>query len=108
MRVGSADTVDFFGLTRRKLFFGVEAPASGEKALAAKDLVDARDASVELVCGIEEGSIGIGNLGGEGERIGRDSIALRKRKVSNRSFGPDRPMAEQAANDANALGSQVE
>ena len=55
----------------------IKTPAAGEQALAAKHLVDAGDAAVKLMARVEDGSVGVGNLGAPGKhRIEARAIPL--------------------------------
>ena len=46
----------------------IEAPAAGEQALAAQHFVDAGNAAGEIVRGIEQRGVGVGELGAEREQ----------------------------------------
>lgn len=66
MRIRSAYPIDFFHLAGGEVLAGIKTPASGEKSLAAEDLVDAWNAAAKLVYGVEDGGVGVGDLPGEG------------------------------------------
>ena len=54
VRIGAADSVDFFALAGGEGFLGVQAPGSFEQALTAENFVEACDAAPELIRWIEE------------------------------------------------------
>ena len=47
----------------------IETPASFEQSLAPQDFVNAGNASVKLVGGIEDGGVGVGDLRGQSEQF---------------------------------------
>ena len=102
--VGAGDAVDFFGLAGAELFGGVEAPGALEEALAAEDFVDAGDAADEAVGGVEDGGVGVGELGSEGKEGCGDGAGLGRAvaflKELHGGAGPDGPLAEESADDA--------
>ena len=67
--------------------------------------MEAGDAAGEMVCGIEERGVGVGDFHGASHQIVRDGLAANRGAVTfgvqlDRPVRPDRPMAEQAAHDA--------
>src|ERR1035438_1225776 len=70
LRIERAHAVDLLGLAGRKLLLRIEAPAAGQQTLAAQNLVDAGNASAELVRGVEQRGVGIGQPGGQREQLG--------------------------------------
>ena len=53
---------DFVGLAGAQCFIFVEAPDALQQALAAEDFVDAGNAAAEIVGGVEDCGIHIGDL----------------------------------------------
>jgi hypothetical protein len=53
VRVGSADPVNLFHLTRRQVFMWVEAPASLEESLAAENLMKPGNTSGKRMSHVE-------------------------------------------------------
>lgn len=66
-RVGLSDAMDFGLLPWGERFVLVEAPDAVEKALLAEYLMDTGDAATELIGGVEDGSVGLGEARTEGE-----------------------------------------
>src|SRR4029077_16857605 len=62
MRICLADAVDFFHLPGRKFFLWIETPAPLEQSLPPEDFVNAGNAPVKVVRGIEDGRVGVGDL----------------------------------------------
>ncbi len=109
MRIGSAHAIDFRALTGRELLVRVETPAPFEQALSPQYLMDARNTSLKIVRGIEDGRIRIRDLLGEGQQFAGNGIGvlLGEGEVRNGSLGPHRPMAQQAAGDSKRLSAEV-
>ena len=61
--------IDLLALAGRKLLLRIKTPAALEQSLAPQNLVNAWDASVKMVRGIEDGGIGVGDLLGQGLAI---------------------------------------
>src|SRR5262249_6412841 len=99
VRVCLRDAVDFFHLPGRQLFVRIEAPAAFQQSLPTKNFVNARDAAMKVVHGIEDGGVGVGHLRGERLQFGGHAVARRLgfRQVLDRDLCPDGPMPEQAA-----------
>lgn len=68
MRIGGIHAVDFFKLAGAEGFVFVEAPEAFKKALAAEDFVEAGDAAVVGVGGVEEGGVAVGDFDAEAEQ----------------------------------------
>ena len=100
---GGVHPVDLLGLAGAQPFVRIDAPDAVEQALAAQHLVAAGDAAPEIVGGVEEGGVAVGDLAGEGEDAGVDRIvfdgAVKAIQQRDGAFDPDTPMAEQAATD---------
>ena len=65
MRIGSAHAIEFRALPRREFLLRIETPAPFEQALAPQYLMNARNTSLKIVRGIEDGGIRIRDLLGE-------------------------------------------
>ena len=65
VRIAGDHAVDLVQLTRAEILVRIETPASREQALAAQHFVNAGDASGELMRGIEQRRIRVGQLGAE-------------------------------------------
>src|SRR5437899_2767113 len=76
MGIGAVDAINLFHLSWGKLFSGTQTPASGEQSLATQYLMNAGDAAVETVRRIEEGGVGIGDLGGQRQGMSRPCIVF--------------------------------
>ena len=72
MRVGSVDSVDFLGLARRKLLLHIQAVVIRQQSLSAQHLMDAGEASRELVRRIKKGRIAVGHLPSQRKEQARD------------------------------------
>src|SRR5689334_14676269 len=57
MRIGSVDTINFLGLSRRKIFIRVKAPAALKQPLASQNFMNTRNTAVKIVRWIEERGI---------------------------------------------------
>src|SRR2546423_7822361 len=101
MRIETADAIDFFELAWREIFARVEAPAAFKKALAAQNFVNSGNTAGELMCGIKERGVRVGDLLGEREHVWRDGGAsfsdVHVADGGPVSFGP---VTQEAANDA--------
>lgn len=65
MRVGSVHTVDLCHLPETERLMLIQAPEAFEQALAAEDFVEAGDAAVEAIRGVEEGGVAVGDFDAE-------------------------------------------
>ena len=61
LRIGAADAVDFFFLARAERLLRIETPEPLQKTLSSEDFVQAGDAALEIVCGVEEDGVAIGD-----------------------------------------------
>ena len=96
MRIGSADAIEFLALTGREFLVRIETPAPFEQALTPQYLMNARNASVKIVRGIEDGAIRIRDLLSQrqqsaGDRIGMLSARGRGEKRQSWSTPPNAP-----------------
>jgi hypothetical protein len=110
MRVSSADPIDFGALAWTELLFRVETPSPFEQTLSSQYLMDAWNASPEVICRIKDRRIGIRDLLREGEHRGGNLVGmtLGKSELRNRRLRPHRPMSQQAAGNPNGLSAKVE
>jgi len=67
VRIRGADAINLRHLACTERFMLVEAPKAFEEALAAEDFVEAGDAAVKRVRGVEKGGVAVGDLDGAGE-----------------------------------------
>src|SRR6185295_10270067 len=72
--ISGADAVDLLHLARAQAFVRVEAPDAVEQALAAEDFVAAGDYAVEVVGGVEDRGVAVGDLRLQREEVGRNSF----------------------------------
>src|SRR5450631_65091 len=109
MRIGPAYAIEFFALTRREFLLRIETPAPFEQALAPQYLMNARNTSLKIVHGIEDGGIRICDLLGEREQFAGDHVGmtLGEGEVRNGGLRPHRPMPKQTARDSERLSSEV-
>lgn len=107
MGVGSGDAVEFFGLAGGQALVRIEAPDAFKQALAAEDLVDSGDAAVEGVGNIEDSSVGVGEVDVPGEHL-RGVGGLDAGEDFDGLLGPDGPLAEEAADDAEGSAFDLE
>ena len=68
MRIASQHAIDLVHLPRAQFFLRIQAPSSSEEALAAQNLVDAWNAPGELVSGVEQRRVDVGQLRAEREQ----------------------------------------
>src|SRR6266566_8712943 len=61
--------IDLVHLPRTQILIRIETPAAGEQPLAPEDLVDPWDASRELMRGIEERRVGVGQFGAKRQQL---------------------------------------
>ncbi len=89
---------------RAERFRRIEAPCSLQQALPAQDFMAAGDDAVKIIGDVEDGGIAVRHLRIEGEQIDRHGIGRRGKvcliEQLDRPFGPDAPMSEQSALDA--------
>src|SRR5215471_4720752 len=110
MRIRSAHAVELRALARREFLLGVKTPPSFEQALTPQYLVNARNAPLKIVRWIEDGAIRIRDLLSQRQQFSRNGtgVFLGKGEMRNGSLGPYRPMPQQAANDSERFGAEVE
>src|SRR6185369_8303338 len=94
IRISRVDTVDFFHLSRREFFVRVETPAALKQALAPQNFMQARDASPETICSIEERRVAVGDMHSKGKRV-TGSRGSHPGVQFHRFAGPDGPVAQQ-------------
>jgi hypothetical protein len=58
----AADAVDFHRLAGAERFVGIEAPDAFKQSLATEDFMDSGDTAMEIVGGVEQGRVGVGDL----------------------------------------------
>ena len=68
VRVAGEHSIDLRHLAGTQFLVRIEAPPAGEQALAPQHFVDAGNASGEIVRGIEQRGVQIGELGAEREQ----------------------------------------
>ena len=61
-------------LPRRELFLGVETPGPSEQSLSPQHLVNAGNAAGELMVGVEDRGVGIGETGRERQPLGPNLV----------------------------------
>src|SRR5579872_5478566 len=103
--IATIDAVDFLALTAAEDLVAVQAPGAFEQALAAEDLVQARDAARVAVGSIEESGIGIGDLDRPAQHrlrdkgVGLDQAAALAMKL-DRLTRPNRPMPQKTSDNS--------
>jgi hypothetical protein len=60
MGIGGVDSFHFGDLAWGELLVGIESPGACHEALALEDPVDAGEAAAEVVAGVEDGGVGVG------------------------------------------------
>jgi hypothetical protein len=108
MRIGFADAIEFRALTRREILLRIETPAPFEQALTPQYLMNARNTSLKIVRGIEDGGIRICDLLRQRQQFARNRVGmtLGEGEVRNGSLRPHRPMPQQAAGDSEGLSAE--
>src|SRR6185437_2472681 len=101
--IAAHDALDLIALARTEPYFRIETPDAGEQALAAQHLVAAGDAAAEVMRHVEERGVAVDDLRGKRQEIIIDASGgdrgMRAGQELDRAFGPDAPMAEEAARD---------
>lgn len=100
MRIRPADTVDLGKLPRARALVFIQAPETFEKPLSAQDLMQTGDAAPEAVRRVKEGGVAIRDLDPQAHELRR---GVRPAAAFQQFHGrprPDRPVAEQASDDA--------
>src|SRR5689334_20779123 len=91
---------------------GIEAPTPAEQALLGKDFVDTRDAAMEAVGDVEHSGIGVGELAVDEHEaaqhflVAGDGLLGFGEKLHG-DLGPDRELAEEAADKADGYPAAV-
>src|SRR5687767_14939341 len=79
MWIGAADAIDLFSLTWAELLVRIEAPRAVEQALVTEHFVNAGNAAGEIIRGVEDGGVGVGEFGIEAKHAhGNRGIGARK------------------------------
>src|SRR5215468_3971184 len=109
VRIESAHAIDFSALPGGEFFVRIKTPASFQKPLAAQNFMDAGNTAAELMRGIEQGSISIGDLMREGQQFAWNGVPMlsAKSQMCHGGVGPHRPMAQQAAGKTNWTGAKI-
>ena len=96
--VGVNDPGNLLRLPRREQFLGVETPGSSEQSLSPQHLVNSRDTTGELMIGVEDRRVGIGQTGRERQPLGADLVgrvlAAEMMQQLDRPASPHGPLAE--------------
>src|SRR5580693_4969567 len=108
MRISAIDAVNLVHLAGAERFVFVQAPEAVEQALPPQHFVQAGDAAAESIGSVEEGGVAIGDLGAELQQFGCGFGVAAALEAFDRTPRPDRPMAEQAANDAARFSLEAE
>ena len=109
--VGRRHAVDLLGLPGEQRLFWIEAPGAFDQSLAPKHLQDSRDAAPEAVGGVEERSVRVGHFDRRGQESLRDRIAPTSDRMDlveklDGALCPNRPMAEEPADEMRGLRSR--
>src|SRR5688572_4596704 len=105
MRISARNAVDLLGLAGTELLVGIEAPRAFEQALATEHFVDAGNAAGEIVGGVEDHGVRVGQFDVEPKHfrwnrgVGQGELSTLRVKL-DRTARPDSPLSEQAANNA--------
>jgi hypothetical protein len=59
VRIGLANPVDLFFLTRTECFLGIQAPDALEQSLSAQNLVNPGDTTRKAMGGVKESGVGV-------------------------------------------------
>src|SRR5262245_21302208 len=113
VRIGLANARDLLLLPRREILLWVEAPGSLEQSLASQLFVDAGDTAVEVVRGIEDRAVAVGELYAIAEPtplIERPCLPLTVQPLQqlHAPARPHRPLPEQTADDTQRRPLRVE
>ena len=105
MRISGVDAGDFVNLAGTESLLRIEAPGSFKEALATQDFVKARDAAGELIGGVEESGVGIGNFDTFAKKsLWHSGVGLRDGvtfvEQLDGAARPDGPVAKEAADDS--------
>jgi hypothetical protein len=101
MWIGPAHAIEFRALTRRKFLFRIETPSPFKQSLTPQYLMNARDTSLKIVRGVEDGAICIRDLLSQRQQFAGNGVGmfLGESEVRYGNLGPYRPMPQQAAGD---------
>lgn len=106
MRIVPVNSVNLRGLARRQRFMRIQAPCASQQPLSAEHLMNAWNAACKLMRRIEEGCIGIRDLGITGQpflgKVVLSACFLDLFQQLHRFIRPNRPVTKQAAD--NRLG----
>src|SRR5262245_39415714 len=72
------DAINLFHLSGRKVFARVETPAARQQSLSAQNLMQAGDATGEIVLGVEQRGVRVGDFGRPRQRF--ESLAAGARR----------------------------
>src|SRR6266436_2305930 len=105
MGISSANAADLFGLAGTQDFRRVQTPGAREQALAAQYFVDAGYAASKAMRRIENRGVGVGQFNVPLQEFTGDSGAFCNGAMAfaeqfHRTVRPDRPLAEQTADDS--------
>jgi hypothetical protein len=107
VRIGTIDAVNLIGLTMREILVRIETPPAREQSLPPQDFVDAGDAAAELVRGIEQRRVGIGDLRAQGQPR-RALLGVDPFQHLHRPQSPNGPMPQQTADDRQRARAETE
>src|SRR5581483_7023752 len=81
-----------------------------EESLAAQYFMDSRDTAAEIITGVEDCGVHIGNLLRRSQQLGRcrREILLDAGKQTHSTFCPHCPVTKQATDDSSALAAEIE
>src|SRR5687768_13173925 len=103
VRIRGIDPVDLFLLTRTEPLVRIQPPVAIQQSLPSQNFVQSRDAAGELVGGVEERGVAVGDLDAAHEHVARDlaliAVMLTLDEQPRRLLRPNRPVAQQPAND---------
>jgi hypothetical protein len=113
MRIRRCHAIEILRLARRQIFRWIQAPPASQKPLSAENLVDARDASVEMMCNVKERCIHVRHL-----CISQEPLRIdRLRRLHNpmefslqlhSASRPHCPMSKQTAGEPKRLSAELE
>src|SRR5215210_5072652 len=110
MRVGGVYAVNLFLLSGAQSLVRIQTPDALEQSLPPENLVKPGDAALEAVGGVEEGGVAVRYFDAADEHLARHlallAVVLALDEQSGGLLRPNRPVAQQAADDA-ALGETV-
>src|SRR6185437_1768381 len=109
LRIGTIHAINLFALALGQSFFWIKTPDAFKQTLAAQHLMNAGDAAGEAVGRVKESRVGFGDLLSEREVACSDGAVqlFCELEMRNRCFGPDSPVAQQAADDSCAVAAEI-